>query len=314
MARVIHTGQALVDEVVEVASLPRRGDNSMASSFARHAGGATNILVAAARSGADSVHAGAHGTGPNGDLIRQVMTDEHITLSAPPVPEVDTAACIVMVEPSAERTFVTAQGAERLITVGSLATSHPEPGDLVHVTGYSLAVASTREPLLAWLDTLDDGVVVVLDPGAAFSALPTPVRNRMLAHTDVWTSNADEAHQLTMQRDMAQAAEACAAFLPGGAVAIVRDGREGCAVHAAGRTTVVPGFPMKPVDTNGAGDCHTGVLSAEYVLHPDGDPHELWVEAARRANAAAALKVTRRGPATAPTRAEVDDFLAGWTD
>ena len=33
--------------------------------------------------------------------------------------------------------------------------------------------------------------------------------------------------------------------------------------------------------------------------------------AAREANAAAALSVTRRGPATAPTEAELARFLAG---
>ena len=52
-----------MDEVVEIPALPWRGDNSMATSYARYAGGATNILVASARTGATSVHAGAHGTG-----------------------------------------------------------------------------------------------------------------------------------------------------------------------------------------------------------------------------------------------------------
>ena len=35
-----------------------------------------------------------------------------------------------------------------------------------------------------------------------------------------------------------------------------------------------------------------------------------WVEACRRANIAGAIKVTRRGPATAPTRSEIDAFAA----
>lgn len=304
MARVIHTGQALVDEVVEVASLPRRGDNAMASSYARYAGGATNILVASARAGAPSVHAGAHGTGPNGDLVRSAMAAEGIEVCSPVVDGLDTGICFVMVEPSAERTFVTTQGAERHITVESLATSRPVAGDLVNVTGYSLALPATRDPLLDWLEGLDDGVHVVLDPGAAFAALPGRLRDRMLALTTVWTSNADEAYQLTMKRDMAKAAEACAALLPDGAVSIVRDGPEGCAIHLDGTTTALAGYRQKPVDTNGAGDCHTGVLVAEVALGTG------WVDAARRANAAAAIKVTRKGPATAPTRAEVDAFLA----
>ena len=310
MNRVIHTGQALVDVVVEVPDLPARGQNVMASSVADYAGGAVTVLVAAARFDADCVHAGAHGTGPHGDLVRAALTAEGIDLSAQPVADSDTGICVVMVEPSAERTFVTTLGAERQITVESLATSEPVAGDLVCVTGFSLALQSTRDPLLAWLPTLDPDVLVVLDPGAAFAGLPADVRAAMLEVTDVWSSNAEEAEDLlaavggTAPDDLAALTTAIAPLLRGDAVAIVRDGPEGCAVHVAGETTDVPGYPQTPVDTNGAGDTHTGALLAEVAA---GTP---WVEGCRRANAAAAIKVTRRGPESAPTADEVDEFLA----
>ena len=84
------------------------------------------------------------------------------------LPDLDTGVCVVLVEPTAERSFVTTQGAERRISVESLASSAPVVDDLVCVSGYSL-VGLTRDPLLAWLDTLDPGVVVVLDPGAGFA-------------------------------------------------------------------------------------------------------------------------------------------------
>ncbi len=310
VGRVIHTGQALVDVVVEVPDLPVRGQNVMATSATDYAGGAVTVLVAAARFGAECVHAGAHGTGPHGDLIRAALQGEGIGVSAPPVPDRDTGICVVMVEPSAERTFVTTLGAERDISVESLATSDPQAGDLVCVTGFSLALASTRDPLLAWLQTLHPDVVVVLDPGAAFAELPDDVRAAMLEVTDVWSSNAEEAEDLLREIGRAAPVElaaltaAIAPLLRGDAVAIVRDGPEGCAVHVAGQTTDVPGFPQRPLDTNGAGDTHTGALLAEVAA---GTP---WVEGCRRANAAAAIKVTRRGPESAPTGAEVDAFLA----
>lgn len=313
MPRIIHTGQALVDATAMIPDLPRRGQNVMAADWNQHAGGAVNILAAAARSGAACVHAGAIGTGPNGDLIRSALAAEGITWSAPAVPDRDTALCVVLVEPSAERTFVTTLGAERHITVDSLATSAPEPGDLVCVTGYSLAVASTRDPLLAWLPTLADGVQVVLDPGAVFATLPPDTRDAMLRATTVWTSNQEEADDLLaafgLERtdlpgtDMADAATALAAAIPH-AVVIVRDGPHGCAITVEGDTTDVPGFPQEPVDTNGAGDAHTGVLLAERTKGTE------WVEACRRANVAGAITVTRRGPATAPTASEIDAFLA----
>jgi sugar/nucleoside kinase (ribokinase family) len=309
VSRVIHTGQALVDVVVEVPDLPARGQNVMATSATDYAGGAVTVLVAAARFGADCVHAGALGTGPHGDLIRTALQGEGIVASADPVPDRDTGICVVMVEPTAERTFVTTLGAERQISVESLATSAPRAGDLVCVTGFSLALDSTREPLLAWLPSLEPDVVVVLDPGAAFAGLDEGVRAAMLEVTDVWSSNAEEAEGLLRAvgeeppGDLADLTTAIAPLLRGDAVAIVRDGPEGCAVHVAGETTYVPGFPQTPIDTNGAGDTHTGALLAEVAA---GTP---WVEGCRRANAAAAIKVTRRGPESAPTAAEVDAFL-----
>ncbi|WP_203567613.1 PfkB family carbohydrate kinase [Aestuariimicrobium ganziense] len=304
MPRIIHTAQALVDEVAVIEHLPDRGGNVMASSFVRQAGGAVTILVAAARQGATCVHAGAHGTGPNGDLVRQVLTEAGVVLSAPPVDEVDTGVCWVMVEATAERTFVTTLGAERRISVESLATSAPVPGDLVCISGYTLAVEQTRDPLVAWLETLDSGVRVVLDPGAVFAELDDDLRRRVLARTAIWTGNAEESEALTGRTDMAEAAQAALDHLPVDAAAVVRDGQHGCAVAWDDQVHASPGFPQKPVDTNGAGDTHTGVLVAALAADLT------WPEATRRANAAAAIKVTRLGPGSSPTTDEVDAFLA----
>jgi len=102
-----------------------------------------------------------------------------------------------------------------------------------------------------------------------------------------------------------EATEVVATLLATDAVTIVRDGPRGCAVREGGRTHFIAGHPQRPVDTNGAGDTHTGVLLAERAAGAS------WSQAAARANAAGAIKVTRRGPDTAPTRAEIDAFLGG---
>lgn len=302
-ARVIHTAQALADEVVEVPALPRRGGNVMAGAHRLYAGGAVTILLAAARSGARCVHAGAHGSGPNGDLVRAALGAAGIAVSSPPVADLDTGVCFVMIEPSAQRTFVTSQGAERWVSPESLQLADPRPGDLVCISGYAL-VGRPRDPLLAWLDTLPAAVIVVLDPGSTFAELDPAVQALALARTTVWTSNAEEAQGLTGLAPIERSAPAVAAVLPPGAVVVVRDGPAGCVVHEGGRTTAVPDYPQRPVDTNGAGDTHTGVLVAVRAAGAS------WVEAARRANAAGAIKVTRMGPDSTPTASEIDAFLA----
>ena len=306
MPRVIHTAQALVDAVMEVPSLPARGGNVMATSYRRYAGGAVTILLAAARSGAHCVHAGAVGTGPNGDLVREALAADGVQLASPPVADLDTGVCVVLVEPTAERSFVTTQGAERHITVESLAASEPVTGDLVCVSGYSL-VGRTRDPLVAWLATLPDDVVVVLDPGATFAELGSRTRDAVLERTSVWTGNAEESAALSGVTGVEETAQVVATLLRPDAVTIVRDGPRGCAVREGGRTAYLPGHPQRPVDTNGAGDTHTGVLLAERAAGAS------WTDAALRANAAGAIKVTRRGPDTAPTRDEIDAFLVQHT-
>lgn len=75
------------------------------------------------------------------------------------------------------------------------------------------------------------------------------------------------------------------------------------AVAPGVEAVTVPGFPVGAVDTTGAGDTHTGVFLAGLLR--GADP----VTAARTADAAAALSVTRRGLATCPTAAEVAAFL-----
>ena len=65
---------------------------------------------------------------------------------------------------------------------------------------------------------------------------------------------------------------------------------------------VVDGFVTDVVDTNGAGDVHNGVFLAELISGHDA------FDAARWANAAAAMAISRLGPATGPTR----DDVAAW--
>lgn len=311
MARIIHTGQALVDYVFDIPYLPPRGGNVYAGKERKYAGGAVHILVAAARAGATAVHAGSHGTGPNGDLIRAALAAEGVALSNPPEPDLDTGICVCLLEPE-ERTFITTMGAERRISVAALDTSQPQPDDIVCIDGYTLVMPETAGPMLAWLDALDERILTVLDPGADFVAQPADVREATLAVTRVWTSNLVEAQAYVQEATpdasvpttMAQACEALIPILVPGAVIIVRDGPNGCAVHADGATTTVPGYPQTPVDTNGAGDAHTGALLAARLAGAN------WVEACDRANAAAAIKVTRYGQGATPTVAEVDAFLA----
>ena len=111
------------------------------------------------------------------------------------------------------------------------------------------------------------------------------------ARIDIWTSNGPEALAFTGAADMSQALPMLNQHLQ--ALLVVRDGPKGCWVGRGLRSS------MSLIQGSGRGqqwrgDAHAGVFIAGLAngLKP--------VEAARRANAAAALAVTRWGQRPRP--------------
>ena len=85
-------------------------------------------MAAAARQGLPVLYAGGHGTGPWGDLVRAALAAEGIGLLRPPDPSRDTGFDVALVEPDAERTFVTSLGAESVGRAGQLGRGPGRPG------------------------------------------------------------------------------------------------------------------------------------------------------------------------------------------
>ncbi|MGI5213086.1 PfkB family carbohydrate kinase [Plantactinospora sp. CA-290183] len=303
-ARLVHTGNVVVDVVMYLPGLPEPGGDVLATESRITAGGGLNVMVAAARQGLPSGYAGMHGTGPFGELARRQLAEAGIEIVQPRLADRDTGFSVVMVDPGGERTFATSPGAEARLGPADLARIELRPGDLVYVSGYSLAYPVNGPALARWLPTLDAGITVVVDPGPLVTQIPQPVLAPALARADWWSCNEREAGLLTGLGDPAAAAAALATRT-GRAGVLVRTGPDGAVLVEGDRPPViVPAFPVTVVDTNGAGDAHVGAFAA--ALARGLDP----ADAVRRANAAAALAVTRRGPATAPTADEVDILLA----
>ena len=264
-------GSVVVDVVATVAELPPRGGDVWASGMRMVAGGGFHALAAAARQGVPVEYAGAHGTGPFGDLARAALRAEGVAVRLAPRADLDTGVVVVLVDGEGERTFVSGRGAETTLRPADLGDLALGEEDVVLVSGYGL-----DDALAEWVAGLPDTVVVAFDPGPLVrSGLFARARGRL----DWISANASEAAALTGTSDPVVAA----ARLGGRAGAIVRTGERGCVVAQAGaEPVVVPAVPVAALDTTGAGDVHTGVFLA--ALLRGGSP----VQAARDANAVAA--------------------------
>ena len=309
MTRLLHLGNVVVDLALNVPYLPERGADVLAAAARVSPGGGFNVLAAAARQGLSAAYAGAHGRGPFADLARAALAAEGIQVLLPPAPGPDTGVVIAVVEPAGERTFLTAPGAEATLTAADLAAVRPAPGDVIYLSGYSFLHAANRAALLTWLagpgaagDPGEPANLVVFDPGPLVDQVPPTALAAVLRRADWLTCNAREATILSGRPDPLAATGVLAARQRG---VIVRTGPAGCFLgHGGGEPVLVPGFAVPAIDTNGAGDTHAGVFIA--ALARGAAP----IEAARSANAAAALSVSRAGPATSPTASELAEFLA----
>jgi sugar/nucleoside kinase (ribokinase family) len=274
-------------------------------------------MAAAARQGLPVTYAGGHGTGPWGDLVRAALGAEGIGLLRPPDQDRDTGFDVALVEPDAERTFVTHVGAEAVRGPASWDAVRAGTGDAVYVSGYGLVLPDSGPALAQWASALPTGVLLFVDPGPLVAQIPAAVLDPVLARCDWLSCNHREA-ALLINTGLSGAGTAAAPgdpaelarrLLARGAAAnvLVRAGAAGCYVALFGSSSAVHvrAPAVTAVDSTGAGDAHSGAFLAALA---DGLPP---LDAAARANAAAAFAVTRPGPATSPTRAELDAWLRG---
>ena len=299
ITRLVSLGSVIVDLVLEVPALPDRGGDVLASQRGLAAGGAFNVLSAAARLGLPGLYAGPHGTGPFGDLVRAALAREGVQLVMPPNPHLDTGWTLALVEPDGERTFVTVTGADAVVVPEALRPIEYRDGDAVYVSGYDLAYPDAGSAIAEHAAALAPNLVVVLDPGPLVADIESSRLAAVLGRVDVLSLNKRELEALGGLRQLTGRVRPATTV-------ILREGPDGATIHRAGSSPEqVPSVRVQAVDTSGAGDVHVGATLAGLARGMS------WPDAVLFANRAAAYAVSRPGPAAGPTDAELERFRAG---
>jgi ribokinase len=294
--KIVVVGSANTDMVVRSAHLPLPGETVLGGKFIMTAGGkGANQAVAAARLGAEVTFVARLGRDVFGDRALAGYQAEGITTEYI-VRDDDEASgvALIVVDEAAENIIAVAPGANGRLSPEDVFAAEPAIRD---ADGVLLQLEIPLETVRAAIELAQrHNVRVILNPAPA-RTLPDDV----LRGADVLTPNENEAAKL-IGESIDSAVEALIACGVGSVV--MTCGAAGCEVLADGKRQRVPGFHVEAVDTTGAGDCFNGALAV--ALARDWQ----MIDAARYANAAAALAVTRFGAQTAmPTDAEVQQLL-----
>lgn len=327
--RVISLGQIIVDLTMKVNSVPKPGEDIFASSYSMRAGASYNMLFAASQMEAKAQWAGVLGEGYFANIISKALNEAHISHIGTKNSTLDSGFCIALTDASAERTFISTKGAETNGDEHAFDFVNPNSQDVVYLSGYTFVSPIKRALLRFMMRTSgSSGLGSALESSfynrtrrftSIFDASPMIANildedlKALIAYAPIWLCNAREAgilarrlnawgndetnNQLTKQK-----IELLQRVLQ--APLVVHTGSDGAWVCDLGKEAEhIKGFQVKAVDTNGAGDANTGVLAASIGYKMTLKQAVLY------ANAAAALAVTKYGPATCPTKKEIEDFI-----
>lgn len=305
MGRVIHTGQVVIDLTLRIEAIPEPGGDVFASESSMAVGGGFNVLAAARRLGVETLYAGPLGKGPFAEAAREALETIGVDHVGPVAPG-DQGYCVAMTDARAERTFISTCGAETRGPADAFDHLEVSGDDVVYLSGYSLAddASSTAlERLAGRLIEARAGCTALFDVSPMVDSIPMSALERIGGLAPIWSLNEREAGllagRLGLRVEIGDHGAVCETLASRLGIVLVRAGAQGSWFSDGDGACHTPSIPVTPVDTNGAGDAHSGVLAAALARGVD------LTTALRWANVAGALATTRFGPATCPSETEI---------
>jgi ribokinase len=303
MTCVIIFGSINMDVVTSCERHPHVGETVLGKSVAFFPGGkGANQAIAAARCAGRSCLVGSVGADDFGRRMLAYLRKNDVDTNAVTIETgSSTGVAIITVDAGGDNTIVVTPGANALARAPT------------HLSGAAgnpiIALAQLESPIeeTARLFALvrNAGGTTILNP-SPYQSLP----DELLQNTSIIILNAHELAELVSRPATDRPGDILGALKsvkPAVPCCLITLGAAGFILAERLRAPLyVAGYEVATLDTTGAGDCFAGWFAAELAA---GGNLEL---AARRANAAAALSVSRAGAGPSmPRKSEVECFLCG---
>ena len=297
-------GSFVVDLMGRTPHLPVPGETVKGSCFKQGAGGkGFKQGIAAHKAGGDVAMITKIGRDSFADVALNAMDEvgmpkDYLFYND----EVATGIALILVdENTSQNEIVIVPGACSTITDEDIASV----ADRIKESGYVLLQLEVNQDANEKVAKLakENGVKVIIN-----TAPYQPISDEFLNGAYLVTPNEVEAEELTgiPVKDLESADRAAKVFFDKGVQnVLITLGSRGVYINTEGKSVIVPAYKVNAIDTTCAGDAFNGGLLAALA---EG---KTLPEAARFANALAALSVQRIGTTPAmPTREEIDAFLA----
>ena len=300
---VVVIGELNVDAVATgLAQAPKLGLEIIAEDFQLTLGSASAIFASGvAKLGHEVTFVSKVGRDDFGDFCLEALR-----ANAVPVrhvlrdPAVKTGITLAL-STRKDRALVTYLGAISSLRYEDVRMSLLKGRSHLHLTSYFLQEGLRPSFARLFREARAAGITTSFDPNSDPTSSWGEEIREVLAHTDIFFLNRDEALGLTRARDTRGALKALGARVP---CAVIKLGAKGAVAIKDGAVANAQGFKVDALDTTGAGD----TFAAGFVTaHLEGLSLE---ECLRRGNACGALSTLKAGgTANQPDREALERFL-----
>ncbi|MEK4567750.1 ribokinase [Bacillus sp. FSL K6-3458] len=290
MSQIVVVGSCSMDLVVTSSKRPNAGETVLGESFKTVPGGkGANQAVASARLGADVYMIGRVGDDAYGqDIMSNLQAQGVRTTYMKPVTEMESGtAHIILAE--GDNSIVVVKGANNEVTPHYVKDALSS----IEKIGIVLIQQEIPEETVEAVCTIcsEKGIPVILNPAPA-----RKVSQQILDQAAYITPN---EHEAALMFDGLTIAEALRQY-PN--KLLITEGKSGVRYFDGSKEVLVPGYPVKAVDTTGAGDTFNGALA---VALTEG---KSLYDALAFANLAASISVTKFGAQGGmPAREELEN-------
>ncbi len=292
--KILNFGSLNIDIVYAVEHIVKPGETISAPARTLHAGGkGLNQSVAAARAGAQVIHAG--NIGADGTFLAELLRDAGADVSHLRTLDVPSGHAVIQVDKNGQNSILVCGGANRMYDREYIDAmlSLAEPGDFV------LTQNETNEVPYLLRSAHAKGLRVALNPSPMTEDIPA----WPLECVSLFLVNETEGEAITGKNTQEDILAAMEELFPN-AETILTLGKKGAVRSVKGQRIFQKSYPVKAVDTTAAGDTFTGFYLAGLIR---GETPET---ALNKASMASAIAVSRPGAAPSiPLRKEVEDAL-----
>ena len=287
---------------------PEWGTEVVTESMDWRPGGVANALLSLSSLGVGAIALANIGNDTIGDEMVSTLKESGVDVSHVILSEnVRTAVCIGLGREDGERSFVTYLGHLELFDIDFILSLRDawKEAQYVLISGYFLLPALGFEGAMRLIEEVrTEGKQVILDVGWDTNGWPPSTVQEVLQlvrNVDVFLPSLNEAQAITGENSPESCLERLIEHCPGSV--IIKLGEAGCIAKTEEGIFQSPAFPIKALDTTGAGDSFNAGVIFGFLNGWD------YRKTLRFANAVAAMTITRSESNEHPTFEDIENFL-----